>query len=263
MKGLLAIAFLRRGLASPGGRGETVRSAMLAIAAFGLGAAGAACAGDTKTVERPAVERGESLAGDPGFSSSSVNYLACDDCHSRTTDEGDRIFPAYPLENSAGRESWWGGYAAQYLGAVDFCNRVFMRGQPIVAGQEKGDALYEYLFSISPQASSPALPVTITRNIPLIPGGDAVAGEAIYDVACRHCHGSPSGSGRLDPSVTALNGDLWALYDVDFPGIDHRVVVAEKVRHGSFFGIGGVMPFFSEERLTDAELASVMAYLGL
>lgn len=234
-----------------------------ALALLACAAAAAACSSGSKTVERPAVERGESLAGDPDFSSSSVNYLACDDCHSRTADEGSRIFPGYPLENSAGRESWWGGYEAQYLGAVDFCFRRFMRGQPLEPGQPKGDALYEYLASISPETSSPALPLTITRNITLIAGGDAVAGEAIYDAACRHCHGSPSGSGRLDPAITAIDEDLFEEYDVLFPGIDHRVVVAEKVRHGSFFGIGGVMPFFAEERLTDEELASVMTYLGL
>ena len=225
--------------------------------------AAAACSSGTKTVERPAVERGESLAGDPDFSSSSANYLACNDCHSRTTDEGTRVYPGYPLENSAGRESWWGGYEPQYLGAVDFCVRKFMRGQALEAGQPKGDALYEYLASISPETSSPALPLTITKNISLIAGGDAVAGEAIYDAACRHCHGSPSGSGRLHGSITPLDDDLWADYDVIFPGTDHRVVVAEKVRHGSFFGIGGVMPFFAEERLSDEDLASVMAYLGL
>ena len=39
----------------------------------------AACSSGSKTVERPAVERGESLAGDPDFSSSNVNYLSCDD----------------------------------------------------------------------------------------------------------------------------------------------------------------------------------------
>ena len=237
-----------------------MKHALLAIALCAAGAV-AACAGDTKTIERPAAERGESLVGDPDFSSSSANHLACDDCHSRTADEGDRIFPGYPLENSAGRASWWDGYEPQYLGAVDFCFRVFMRGQPLTAGEPKSDAVYEYLASISPQASSPALPLTITRNIPLLAGGDAVTGEEIYDSACRHCHGNPSGSGRLDSSVTPLNDELWALYDVDFPGIDNRVVVAEKVRHGGFFGIGGVMPFFAEERLSDAELASVMAYL--
>ena len=226
-------------------------------------AAAAACSSGTKTVERPAVERGESLASDPDFSASSANYLACTDCHSRTADEGGRIHPGYPLENSAGRESWWGGYESQYLGAIDHCVRRFMRGQAIEPGQPKADALYEYLASISPQASSPALPLTITRNISLISGGDPVAGEAIWDAACRHCHGSPSGSGRLHGSITPIDDALFADYDVLFPGIDHRVVVAEKVRHGSFFGIGGVMPFFAEERLSDEELASVMAYLGL
>ena len=91
----------------------------LAALVVALVATSAACAGDTKTVSRPAVERGESLIGDPDFSSSSANYLACDDCHSRTSDEGTRIFPGYPLENSATRPFWWGGYERQYLGAVD------------------------------------------------------------------------------------------------------------------------------------------------
>ena len=232
--------------------------------ACGLAAAVAACSSPSRTVERPARERGESLAGDPDFSPSASNYLACTDCHSRTADEGGRIFPGYPLENSAGRASWWDGYSVQYLDAVDFCYRTFMRGQPALApGQPKGDALYEYLASISPEASSPALPLTITLNIQLVPGGDPATGEALYDAACRNCHGSPSGSGRLHSSVTPLNDDLWAFYDQEFPGIDHRVVVAEKVRHGAFFGIGGVMPFFAEERLTDEELAHIMAYLGL
>lgn len=233
----------------------------LALAAVG---AIAACTGSTKTVERPAVERGEALFGDPDFSPASANYFGCNDCHSRTTDEGERIFPGYPLQNSANRASWWGGYAVQYLDAVDFCYRKFQRAPAsLTAGEPKGDALYEYLASISPQATSPAQPLTITRNITLLSGGDAAAGEALWDAACRHCHGSPSGSGRIHSSVTAIDDDLFADYDTLFPGVDHRVIVAEKVRHGSFFGVGGVMPFFAEERLTDEELASILAYLGL
>lgn len=226
------------------------------------GIAAAACTAG-KTVERPARERGAALFDDPDLSGSSFNYFSCGDCHSRSTDEGGRIFPGFPLENSAGRAAWWNGYERQYLGAVNFCFTFFMRGQPIAEGQPKGDALYEYLASISPEPSSAAIPFTITRNIPLLAGGDTAAGQAVYDAACRGCHGSPSGKGRLHPSVTALDDELWAYYDTEFPGVEHRVVVTEKVRHGAFFGIGGVMPFFAEERLGDDELTDLLAYLGL
>ena len=229
-----------------------------------LGPLVAACSAPAvKVVERPAVELGESLFGDPDFSPSGNNYFACSDCHSRTTDEGGRLYAGYPLEGAANRASWWGGYELQLIDAASFCTTFFMRGQPIEPGDPYGDALYEYLASISPGGASPGLPVTITKTVTVIAGGDATNGELVYDAACRGCHGSPSGSGRLHSSITALDDDLWADYDDLFPGVSHRLLVTEKVRHGAFFTIGGVMPFFSQERLSDAELADVMAYLEL
>jgi hypothetical protein len=42
-----------------------------------------------------------------------------------------------------------------------------------------------------------------------------------------------------------------------------RQAVTEKVRHGSFLGVEGVMPPFSREALADSELADVITYLGL
>ena len=241
-----------------------MRLLAIALALASLSVA-AACDGGTerKKVDRPAVELGERLFRDPDLSPSGNNYLACNDCHSASADEGERIHPGYPLENAANRDAWWGGYESQFLDAVNFCLTFFMRGQPLTPGDPDGDALYEYLDSISPAPAAPALPLTLTKTIPLLGGGDADAGRDVYDAACRGCHGSRSGSGRLHSSVTALDDDLWADYDVVFPGVDHRLIVAEKVRHGAFFGIGGVMPPFAEERLTDEQLADILAYLGL
>lgn len=225
----------------------------------------AACNGgtETKKVERPAVELGERLFRDPDLSPSSNNYLACNDCHSGSADEGGRIYAGYPLENAATREAWWGGYEVQFLDAVNFCLTFFMRGQRLAPGDPEGDALYEFLDSISPVETAPALPLTLTKTPPLLGGGDADEGRDVWDAACRDCHGSPSGSGRLHATVTPLDADLFDEYDELFPNVNHRLIVAEKVRHGAFFGIGGVMPPFAEERLTDEQLADVMAYLGL
>ena len=234
-------------------------------ALFLLALLAAGCAGDpeTKTVQRPARELGERLFHDEDLSSSSSNDFACATCHADTADD-DALLAGHPLVNSANRADWYGGYEKQYLDAVNFCFVFFMRGQPIEPGDAYGDALYEYLVSISPEASSPSLPTTWTKNITLLSGGDPDAGRDVYASACRNCHGSKgSGSGRLSSAVTVLDGDLWEYYDEEFPGVNHRILVAEKVRHGQFFGIGGNMPPFPQERLSDEQLADILAYLDL
>ncbi len=38
------------------------------------------------------------------------------------------------------------------------------------------------------------------------------------------------------------------------------LVVTEKIRHGQFFGVGGNMPFYPREVLSDAELADLLEY---
>ena len=42
-------------------------------------------------------------------------------------------------------------------------------------------------------------------------------------------------------------------------GVD--LVIVEKVRHGRFFGIGGVMPPVPLEQLPDADLSALHGYL--
>ena len=42
-----------------------------------------------------------------------------------------------------------------------------------------------------------------------------------------------------------------------------RAVVVEKIRHGKFFNIGGIMPLYSVESISDQEIVDTLAYLGL
>ncbi len=220
-----------------------------------------------ETVVRPARERGEHLFRDPDFSRSQFNIFSCSDCHAtNATDDSLLRLAGNPLNDSAFRAAWWNGYTAQYLDAVNACWVFFMRGeaQGVVAGDPEGDALYEYLVSISPGNPAPALPLTYQRNIIGLVPGIAVNGEQVYDMACRNCHGDAgTGRGRLHASIVALGPELSASYDAEFPGIDHDVLVVEKVRHGQFFGVGGNMPPFALERLSDAELADLLAFLDL
>ena len=224
----------------------------------------AGCNGGGGGDSRPAVELGERLYRDPALSTSDFNYFACADCHSESLDEGGTKLAGFPLANSAHRPAWWNRMTPQYLDAVNTCLVFFMRGEAIEPGDPYGDALYEYLVSISPEDPSPEVPFTVVRTVGALPAGDAVAGQIVYDASCRNCHGEPrTGAGRISPAATVLDENLSAEYDALYPGVSHDLLVAEKVRHGQFFGIGGNMPFFAVERLSDEELADLLAFLEL
>jgi thiosulfate dehydrogenase len=39
--------------------------------------------------------------------------------------------------------------------------------------------------------------------------------------------------------------------------------VVEKIRHGKFYNIGGTMPLYSVEAISDQEIVDALTYLGL
>lgn len=210
---------------------------------------------------QPAAERGAALARDPGLSESPSNVYACTTCHAVSADEGALRLPGYPLAGAARRPRLWGGEVTYLLDAVNLCVAEFMRGDRMGADDPRGLALLAYLQELSP-AAEPARPLTIVRTIDdgylgALPQGDGARGEASYRAACAYCHGDKdSGAGRLGPRVSLLPGDTIKSF-----GAQARAVTAEKVRHGKFFGISGVMPLFAQERLSDGELADVLRYL--
>lgn len=211
----------------------------------------------------PAAEYGRQLFSDPTFSDSEFNAFSCATCHAGDAPVEGRIYSGAPLVDSAFREAWWGGYAARYLDAVNHCAVFFMRRvRPMDRDDVKGRALYEYLVSISPSRDEPALPLTVVENVTTVPRGDPRRGEQVYEAACKHCHGAPhTGEGRLDEYVDVIPEASVAFAEEN--GFEPSLVVIEKVRHGQFFGVGGNMPFFSLEALSDEDLGALIAYLGL
>ncbi len=227
---------------------------------LGLLALGAVGCGPVK-----AVDYGEELFRDARLSESEFNSFSCATCHATTaTPEAGRMYSGYTLHNVASRPSWWGGYETRLLDAVNFCYTAFMRGvTPLTPDEPRSRALYEYLVSLSPEPSAQALPFTVVKDIADVPRGDTGRGEAVYRAACQDCHGAVhSGQGRLTelapvlPEVTREYGEL-------FPDVPAGLVVIEKTRHGRFFGVGGNMPPYSLEALSDEDLGALLAYLGL
>lgn len=212
---------------------------------------------------RPAAELGSELFDSPALSTDASNRFSCGTCHSRTADEGTRRLAGFPLANSAQRGRWWSGSYSQYLDAVNYCVVFFMRGARLKPGQPNADALYEFLVSISPAPKAEPIYFTIERNIRAPAAGSAAAGEKIYEIACRSCHGARGTSaGLLQPS-TPLDSSLSTYYTTTYPTSEHGVLVTGKVRLGNFFGFGGSMPPFALERLSEAELADLIAFLAL
>ncbi|QSQ22101.1 c-type cytochrome [Pyxidicoccus parkwayensis] len=239
-----------------------MRRARLAVLTA-LALLASACNGDNEPV--PAAEYGERLFSDAKLSESQFNSFSCATCHSTTpTAPAERMDAGYTLYDSAFRKRWWGGYETRLLDAVNFCYVNFMRGvEPLSEDSPQSRALYEYLVSISPNQDAQPLPMTVVKNAADVPRGDRTRGQEVYRAACQNCHGElHTGAGRLTESASLLP-EVTEDYDRVFPGVPHSLVVIEKVRHGQFFRVGGNMPPYSVEALSDADLGALLTYLDL
>jgi thiosulfate dehydrogenase len=215
-------------------------------------------------------DSGERYFSDPALSTSPFNVFSCATCHAvgapapLVVDGGPHvgaINPGYDLFNVVHRPSWWGGYITRLLDSMNYCLTEFMGGAALTAEDERARALFEYLNASSPDTAAAALPLTVVRNITSLSNltGDQVRGRDVFARACQKCHGAAhSGTGRLSSRVSIIPEDTIALFPTNA-----RAVVVEKVRHGKFFNIGGVMPLYSAEAITDQEIVDVLVYLGL
>jgi thiosulfate dehydrogenase len=136
-----------------------------------------------------------------------------------------------------------------------------MRGEPLSFDAPSGLALLAYLRSLS-AAPDAARPLTFVRSIDptyiaQLPPGDGSRGESLYHDACGYCHGDPhSGKGRLGTRVSILPEATLEVF-----GGMARSIMIEKIRHGKFFHIGGNMPPYGAEMLSDTEVADIVEYL--
>jgi len=218
----------------------------------------------------PASEIGERLFQQRNVSTSPYNVFTCATCHtvgkavpvlSTQGPHAGNITPGYDLYGAATRGSWWGGYETTLLDAMNTCITEFMGGAALDAGDERARELYEYLAANGPETPTPALPLTVVKTVNDLStlSGDAASGGDVYRRACAGCHGAAhSGAGRLGSRVSVIPEDT----EKTFP-TQARAVVVEKIRHGKFFNIGGSMPLYPAEAISDQEIADVLAYLGL
>ncbi len=221
----------------------------------------AACGGGEQT----GAERGEELFASTSLSPSGNDVFSCATCHS--VEPGDTVSDGeagYRLYGVTRRPRFWGDEYDSVGEAVDACLRFFMEGAELDTEDDDFHALYEYLVSISPD-DAPADPFefTVVETVADVERGDPARGEEVYDASCRDCHGTAfDARGSILSSEVNLPG-ITESYGSMFPGVDPSLVVIEKVRHGRFFNIGGDMPLFSREAMSDEELGAILSYLEL
>lgn len=215
---------------------------------------------------RPAVDYGRALFSDATVSTAASNPFKCSTCH-ETGATTMKSLPGYTMYDAAVRPAWWGGTVTTLLDATNQCVTQFMRGKALAPDDDKGRALFVYLESLAPDMPSPmqlltqVQPLSVTQNIVDVPSGDATRGKMWWDQGCGNCHGAPhTGDGRISDVASLVPDDSLAAHGTD-PKTGARPVVIEKVRHGKFFNVGGNMPLFSLEALSDAQLGDILAYL--
>jgi thiosulfate dehydrogenase len=207
-----------------------------------------------------AQEYGRELMGESSVSDAYSNSFSCLTCH-ETIATPTKLRPGYTLYDVSNRPTFWGGFQLELLDSINQCVVDFMRGRPLLPGDDKARAIHVYLDSISPDPSPSPLPLTVVKNIVDLPSGDPAMGKDVWSRSCANCHGAPhTGAGRISTVASLVPDDSLQAHGTD-PKTGARIITIEKVRHGKYFNVGGNMPLYSLEALSDDELSAVLGYL--
>jgi thiosulfate dehydrogenase len=233
---------------------------MRLLLACSLAALLAGC-GDDKV---PAAELGQDRFADPKVSTSRFNTFSCATCHvvdpAQAVVVPGRQDPGYNLAGAATRGSWWGGGSTTLLDAMNVCVKEFMGGAPLVKDSDVARQLDAYLEG-APAMAPPAKFTFVRITTPLAElAGDATRGAEAYQKACYRCHGEAhTWKGHSTKDATPIPESSIS----GFGMAQARAVTVEKIRHGRFINIGGVMPFYTQEAMSDQTVADICVYMGL
>lgn len=237
-----------------------------AFAWLGAALLAAACSPEAPTEQRTAIEHGRDLFASRATTEASSNVFSCATCHRAGPDPADtRILPGADLGGVTQRPTFWGGAYVDLLRAMNDCRTFFMAARrPWTPEDEDARAMWAWLESLPPSAPG-AQPFTLPPVASDLPAGDKGRGAVVYDRACASCHGAPhTAENRLTSRAPKLPEESVAYFgSLGFDRTAIRTTFVEKVRHGPFLGLYGIMPPLSREALSDADLGALLAFLEL
>ncbi len=216
---------------------------------------------------------GRELFSDPSFGGTldpaKVSGLSCSDCHAdfdETTNPDGRIRAGHSIVGVPHRGTAKGGMItadifARAAGGGGFCYQHFLQKipsnkvDPTAIPEEQAEALMAYFEHVSGDNKGPQFQfATLDKDAAsaaadkiIAMKGDAQRGWKLYAQACNVCHPTAKKSGIGTQLVKRRPPR-------DLEKRKHQI--AAYVRKGGF-----TMPFFSEDRLSDQEIADIVAFI--
>jgi mono/diheme cytochrome c family protein len=224
------------------------------LRALGLVAAliPSACSQDAMTGPRGEHALGQAVYEKP---LSDGNSFACGTCHALHEPSADGLRrPAHPIGGATRRSRWKNGKASTFLDAVNSCVTEWMVAPAWSATEPRFVALRDFLDAQTPAGSAADLDYEIVPPPSDVKGGDAMRGKSTFNQSCVLCHGRDGLGTIRGPKVAG---------SIRLPEyVAGRIRLSGSQTSSVYIGLtGGVMPFWAKDRLSDAEVKDLVAFV--
>ena len=183
------------------------------------------------------------------------NSFACATCHALSEPAADGFRrPGHPIGDVTTRPNYNNGRFAELLGAVNVCLTEWMNAEAWTKTDDSYRALRDFLQQQATVEVSEALEIQQVEPPADLTGGDAQIGRQVFNSTCIVCHGEDGGGTPRAPAVAGRG--LEAAY------IARRIRTSGPADSAAYDGLsGGKMAFWGLDRLSDAELIDIVAWL--
>jgi len=188
------------------------------------------------------------------------NSFSCSSCHSIKEDQqtGKAMDgfkrPGHPLHNVTKRSTYKNGQLNSMLDAVNTCLTEWMNAERWTEDSTDWKNLFNWLDDQADTETADPVVYQIAAPPATLSGGDALEGQITFNGSCAICHGENAQGSGLAPSLVNVS--------LDSNYIATRVRSSGLSNSATYQGLtGGIMPFWSPDRLSDNELVNVIAYL--
>ena len=189
---------------------------------------------------------------------STGSTFTCATCHAISEEDGFAADgfrrPGHPLLNATRRSEFKNGELSELLDAVNICRTEWMNTTAWDETDQEWLNLRNWLDDQATEDTSAAIVMEIVSPPEDVSGGDEASGRELLNTRCVVCHGDDGTGTERAPNIKGIG--LQGTY------IAARVRSSGRVGSAVYPGLtGGIMPFWGADRLSDAELVDIIAYL--
>lgn len=227
----------------------------------------AASSSSLSAEEQALLEKGMDVYAKPYESS----VYSCSDCHA--LEEGTEGFafdgfkrPGHTIGDALRRPHFKNGSVTEFVDAANSCLDEWMNAQDadnnLVQWTSNSEDLLalKALLESEDRGEGDAPPLVFEIGEADVPSeqGDATRGREVFNATCAICHGKDG----VIPEGSRKAFDIRHRGAADAELISRRVRTSGRTQSPVYDGLtGGVMVFWAEDRVSDQELADIIAYL--